>query len=220
MADVLSRTALLLIDIQLGFNHPTYWGTTRSNPSFESNIAALLTAFRAAKTSSIIHVYHRSTLPQSPLHLSKPGVGFQPYAEPLPSELMVPKSVNSPFVGTNLEAIFHERQITKLFVCGLMTNHCVDTAIRQAANLGVVDHAGLDASDVKKVVQGEIILLEDATAAYNQGEFDADTVHGVHVASLRDEFCETMSTKEALIELKGESPNRKQRVFRSLRTDI
>lgn len=51
------------------------------------------------------------------------------------------------------------------------------------------------------------------------GPFDADTVHAVHVLSLRDEFCETMKTEEVVRELKGEGKPRKRRVWRSLRTD-
>lgn len=40
MAVDLSQTALLVVDCQKGFEHPTHWGQTRSNPDFESNLTA------------------------------------------------------------------------------------------------------------------------------------------------------------------------------------
>jgi nicotinamidase-related amidase len=193
----LSHTALLLVDIQQGFNHPTHWGLKRSNPAFEANIVQLLAAFRAAQPCSttppnIFHVCHYSVLPRSPLHPSKPGVNFQPYATPAGSEPVFPKTVNSPFIETSLEDALREKRINNLFICGLMTNHCVDTTVRMAANLHVVDFDD---------VEGRITLIGDATAAYEQGEFDGETVHGVHVASLKGEFCDVATTRETLEEL-------------------
>lgn len=76
---------------------------------------------------------------------------------------MFPKSVNSPFVETELESVFRQREISRVFVCGLMTNHCVDTTVRHAANLGVVDHV-VDG----EMREGEIVLVDDATAAFSK----------------------------------------------------
>lgn len=87
-----SKTALLIIDVQRGFDHSTHWGTSRSTPECESNIALLLNAARAynkeqqqlatttassspdgaAATSeiAICHVHHHSIYPTSLLHPS------------------------------------------------------------------------------------------------------------------------------------------------------
>ena len=106
-------TALLLIDIQDGFTHPTHWGPSRSNPSFEANIKSLLPIYRELISSTtsrtqtsphkIIHVAHASKSAQSTLHPSKPGFAFQSFATPLSDELVIAKNVNSAFIGTDLE---------------------------------------------------------------------------------------------------------------------
>ncbi|KAF8640173.1 hypothetical protein AX16_010228 [Volvariella volvacea WC 439] len=180
----IEKTALLLIDIQNGFyTNPTYFGTLpRSTPSFESNITALLSAFRQRKCPNIIHVYHSSVHLDSPLHPTNPdGRRFATYAEPVDGELTVEKNVNSAFIGTNLEAVLRERGIELLIVAGLTTNHCVSTSVRMASNLGVAK---------------EIILLSDATAALGKGKWDAETVHGVNLDTLEGEFCVVKTTED------------------------
>ena len=149
-------TCLLLVDNQLGFLHPTHWGTTRSNPSFESNISALLGAFRSStssKTNSkplIIHIQHLSKDPTSLLHPSyigaagsnfdgKNGIDFLPFVQPEAGERIVTKGVNSAFIGTQLEEILRESEVRTLVIAGLTTDHCVSTTTRMAANLGVCE---------------------------------------------------------------------------------
>lgn len=196
-----SHTALLLIDNQLGFQHPTHWGPARSNPRFEANSTALLAAFRSAVSPPplVIHVYHISTddWPDSPLHPSHPdgGVAFLPFATPLPHEPVFSKHVNSSFIGTRLEELLKERQIWRLFIQGLSTDHCVSTTTRMAGNLHVCDHV----DEEGKRIQGEVILVEDATAAWAKpdGKWDAETVHAVHVESLK-EFATVLTTEQAI----------------------
>ncbi|KAK7917458.1 isochorismatase family [Apiospora marii] len=88
-----AKTALILIDVQNGFFHPTHWGTERSTPECETNIAQLLAQARAyndkvrRELSSqdvqardadnddgavlVCHVHHHSIDPNSMLHPSK-----------------------------------------------------------------------------------------------------------------------------------------------------
>ena len=188
-----STTALLLVDIQLGFNHPTYWGP-RSNPAFEDNVARLLSTFRNAPSKPyIIHVWHKSTNPKSPLCPPSEGTAFQPYAAPLPNEPVVPKNENSAFVGTNLETMLREHGITRLYICGLTTDQCVSTTVRMAANLHDCDIKMNGESR-----RGEVLLVGDATAAHNVGEFKAELVHKVHEATLGAEFCTVVTTQEVM----------------------
>ncbi|KAI9040479.1 cysteine hydrolase family protein [Aspergillus affinis] len=213
-------TALILIDNQYGFNHPTHWGTSRSNPSYEANLESLLTAFRAAIQQSsgdnknnleVIHILHSSASPVSPLHADHPDNGIRPYdfAQPAPdgSEPVMWKHVNSSFIGTDLEAHIRSRGIRQIILAGLTTDHCVSTTTRMAANLGVVDHfpegpITIDAKsgqqDPVPIDHGRIILVADATATFAKAGIDAETIHAVSVASLQEEFAEVMSTADVI----------------------
>ncbi|KAK7973209.1 hypothetical protein PG996_007433 [Apiospora saccharicola] len=87
-----TKTALILIDVQNGFFHPTHWGTERSTPECETNIAQLLAHARAYNSNTasdkvrreasqdaqsrddddgavlVCHVHHHSISPDSMLH--------------------------------------------------------------------------------------------------------------------------------------------------------
>ncbi|CAI7630316.1 unnamed protein product [Penicillium manginii] len=194
--DLSLPTALILVDNQAAFSDPatqSFWGNGRSNPLYETNIQALISAFRTAREASptlleVIHVFHSSTTSGSPLHPSHPGQGIRPldFATP-PSDGSEPvfwKSVNSSFIGTGLEAHLREKGFRQVIFAGLTTDHCVSTTVRMAANLGVVDRyleegpvkLGSDGRHLKEVSvdRGRIILVSDATATLD-GEF-ADVI--------------------------------------------
>ncbi|KAH7410771.1 putative isochorismatase family hydrolase [Cadophora sp. MPI-SDFR-AT-0126] len=203
------RSAFILIDVQQGLTHPTHWGPSRSNPSFEQNAESLLINYRKLLASipssptspprhKIIHVQHSSTIANSPLHPSSPGFSFQPFAMPLASELVITKNVNSGFIGTNLEEVLREHfagEPGKLYLAGLTTDHCVNTTTRMAGNLKVADGKDGEA--------GEVVFVEDATAAWKKGEgdewFDAEVVHKVNSESLR-EFATIAKTRNIVRE--------------------
>lgn len=200
-------TAILLIDIQEGFRHPTHWGLERSTPSFESNVTKLLHSARAynedqeGQPISIIHIHHHSQGPNSMLHPSTvlPGTHTlatapMAYAAPLPSEPILTKSVNSSFIGTDLEARIRALSIKQLIILGLTTDHCVSTTTRMAANLHVLgEETGPDGEG--------IVLLSDATATFSKGGFDAEMVHAVNLASLDGEFASVCETNKVIREV-------------------
>ncbi|KAJ5349989.1 hypothetical protein N7541_007716 [Penicillium brevicompactum] len=208
-------TALILIDNQWGFSNPStiaHWGSTRSNPQYETNIQALLSAFRAASSASttlmeVIHVFHSSTSPDSPFHPSHPEGGIRPleFATP-PSDGSEPvfwKTVNSSFIGTGLEAHLRERGFRQLIIAGLTTDHCVSTTTRMAANLGVVDYypdgpvrlrADGTHENELNVEKGRIVLVDDATATFGKAGIDSETIHKISVASLDGEFADALAT--------------------------
>ncbi|KAK1624074.1 isochorismatase hydrolase [Colletotrichum phormii] len=211
-------TALALIDIQAGFKHPTHWGSSRSTPTFESNVEKLLATVRkynnTIKSSPasqerrpvlVLHVHHHSLSPTSALHpshylegSSTPSVAPLPFAAPLASgsEPIFTKNFNSAFIGTELEATLRATGVRQLIVAGLTTDHCVSTTVRMAANLQVLGEAGgVDGSGV--------ILVRDAVATYEKSGFDAETVHAVNLASLDGEFAKVVSTENVLTEILG-----------------
>lgn len=203
------RTALILVDVQNGFLHPTHWGTSRSTPECEDNITQLLSAARAHNSQStpqtkntvlICHVHHHSVGPTSELHPEKRieingrslrSVEPQGFAVPEPGESVWVKNVNSSFIGTGLETFLRENNARQLVICGLTTDHCVSTTTRMAANLRIVD---IVKDDGEIVDSGEIILVGDACATFAKGDFDAETVHKVNLASLDGEFAQVEKT--------------------------
>jgi nicotinamidase-related amidase len=176
---------VLPVDIQIGLDDWAYWGGARNNPNFEVNVARLLEATRGANRS-LIHIKHNSDNPESPLRPGQPGNDFKPEARPLAGETVIGKSVNSAFIGTDLETRLRKVGSNRLVIFGLTTQHCVSTTVRMAGNLGF-----------------ETFLVGDATAAFpivgTDGAFtDAETVHRIHLASLDGEFARVISTDDAV----------------------
>ena len=75
-----NTTALLLIDCQYGYRHPTAWGSGASTPNLEANVKKLISTFRqlgegkADEDSAIIfHVQYRTVWTDSPLHVDHKG---------------------------------------------------------------------------------------------------------------------------------------------------
>ena len=177
------NTALLLIDVQQGFDEPM-WGK-RNNPDLELNIVKLLDARRKAELP-VIHIQHCSVNPIYPLHPDNPGNAFKPEAIPIDGEPIFQKTVNSAFIGTGLEAYLREQGINDLVIVGLTTDHCVSTSVRMAGNLGI-----------------NVQLVADATATFAKTgpdgrEYSADEIHAVNLASLHDEFCQVVTTQELI----------------------
>ncbi len=177
------RPALILIDVQQGFDDP-YWGE-RNNPQAEEKIVELLTAWRAAKYP-IIHFQHLSLELDSPLRSDRPGHLFKPEVQPAVGEMQMTKHVNSCFIGTRLEETLREMQIDTLVLCGLTTDHCVSTTTRMAGNLGFT-----------------AFVVADATATFPKSlpdgtVFEPDLVHRVALASLHNEFAEVVTTAQIL----------------------
>ncbi len=179
----MSKTALLLIDVQQGLDEPT-WGE-RNNPQAEANIARLLLRWRELG-DPVLHVKHNSVEVNSPLRPGLPGNAIKPQATPLASEPVFEKTVNSGFIGTNLETHLHEQQIKELVIVGLTTDHCVSTTTRMAGNLGF-----------------RVKLVADATATFDRTgadgkHYSAEIMHQVNLASLNGEFCRVVTTSELL----------------------
>jgi len=182
----MEMAALLVIDVQKGFDEPS-WGK-RNNLDAESNIALLLSGWRRHELP-IIHIRHCSVEPNSPLHPGQPGNEFKVEARPLPGEKQFNKSVNSAFIGTELEQYLQEHGISSVVIVGLTTDHCVSTSTRMAANLGF-----------------DVTLISDATATFDReghdgAQYSADEIHEINLASLNGEFCVVQSTDEILREI-------------------
>jgi nicotinamidase-related amidase len=177
----LDNPALILIDIQKGFDNIEYWGGERNNPNAEKNASELLEIWRANKLP-IFHIQHCSSNPNSLLHETNSGNAFKDIVKPGLGETVIQKNVNSAFIGTSLKEQLDDDKIDTLVIVGLTTDHCVSTTTRMAGNFGY-----------------NTFLISDATATFNKKglsgqEFSAETIHETALASLNEEFAQVVTT--------------------------
>jgi len=180
------NAALISIDVQQAFDDPR-WGR-RNNPGAEQRIAALLAAWRAGKRP-VFHIQHRSASPAGLFRPETPGFAHKPEGLPLAGEPVIVKSVNSSFIGTDLEARLRAAGIAELVIVGLTTDHCVSTTARMAGNLGF-----------------KTWFVADATATFERTgpdgrHFTAEQMHDTALASLHGEFATVVWSNEVLAAL-------------------
>ncbi len=183
MQKIDQNTALIIIDVQKGFDEPV-WGK-RNNPQAEDNIAKLLDAWRENERP-IFHIQHMSLSPTSPLNSNHPGNAIKDAFQPQTGELLIQKNVNSVFIGTDLEQQLRKIGCNSLVIVGLTTPHCVSTTTRMAGNLSF-----------------ESYLVLDATAAFeltghDGRKYSAQEIHDVTIATLNSEFATVVKTNELL----------------------
>jgi nicotinamidase-related amidase len=97
----------------------------------------------------------------------------------------VTKQVNSAFYGApDLDAWLRQRGISSFALCGITTNHCVETTARMGGNLGYDVLFVLDACATfdREGPDGEVVTAEELTRAT--------------AASLHDEFATVVSTRD------------------------
>lgn len=146
---------------------------------------------------------------------------------PPSDEILMTSHGHSVFINTPLEFLLNKKGIKTLLIAGIPTDHAVSTAVRSAQNLALTgkwggrgnmedvalsslstDGAGVYASIEKNeggqgsqselaVDMPRIILVHDATRTFGKGGVDAETVHRVHIESLK-EFAEVRSTSEVI----------------------
>ena len=180
-----SKPALLLIDLQKGFEDEAYWGGNRNNKDAEEKAAQILSKWRSLNLP-IYHIIHSSQDTNSLLHQSHAGFEICDQVKPMDGEPLIIKNVNSAFIGTDLKEQLDTEGITNLVVVGLTTNHCISTTTRMAGNYGY-----------------ETILIDDATATFDRiglhGEiYPSEIVHQISIANLKDEFATVINTAQLL----------------------
>jgi len=185
-----AQTILLPVDMQQAFDGPSW--PRRWNGAVDRNGQAVLGAWRS-RGLPIIHVRHDSVEPGSTLAPGQPGNAFRPGFEPRDGEPVVAKSVNSAFIGTDLDLRLKRLGIRNVVVFGITTDMCVSTTVRTGANLGY-----------------DMVLIEDACDCFDLpdgagGTIPARTSHQVHVATLGFEFAKVVRTEDMLAALAGSS---------------
>ncbi|WP_270342300.1 cysteine hydrolase family protein [Bacillus mobilis] len=181
---MMNQIALIIIDVQKAFQLP-HWGQ-RNNLLAEESMRMLLEEWREWKRP-VFHIQHvNKENAQSMFYEGAETVNFKEEVQPLPGEVIIQKSVNSAFIGTNLEEQLRENKCNAVVVVGLTTNHCVETTTRMAGNLGFTTY-----------------LVSDATATFNRKgldgkEYNAEDIHNMTLVNLHEEFAAIVTTKEVL----------------------
>jgi nicotinamidase-related amidase len=181
----MKKPALLLIDIQNGFDDHAYWGGARNNPEAESRAAEILKVWRENKFP-VYFIRHDSSNPKSKLFPGQSGNEIKAIVKPLVSEQVISKNVNSAFIGTNLKELLDADGIESLVIVGLTTDHCVSTTTRMAGNYGY-----------------DTYVISDATATFDRMSPDgkkipSEIIHNVSLTSLHNEFAIVLDTKGLL----------------------
>jgi nicotinamidase-related amidase len=184
MIDV-DGTALVVVDVQTGFDSPV-WGR-RNNPECEANVAALIEAWTRSRRP-LVYVRHDSITPGSPLEPGSPGNALRDFVSGDP-DLLVVKHVNSAFYGEpDLHAWLTDNGIGSIAVCGVQTNHCVETTARMGGNLGY-----------------DVLFVLDATHTFDRAGPDGTVMTAEELAratatSLHGEFATVVATRDLLAE--------------------
>ncbi len=160
----LDRAALVIIDMQRDFLEPGGFGAALGNDV--SRLAAaiepcmgVLAACRQAGTL-VIHTRegHRPDLSDAPRHKvergdpslrigasgpmgrilvrGEPGHDIIAQLYPIQGEPVIDKPGKGAFYQTDLELMLRNRRIDTLFVCGVTTEVCVNTTVREANDRG------------------------------------------------------------------------------------
>ena len=96
---------------------------------------------------------------------------------PVGDEIVFPKSSSSVFVSTHIDYVLRNLGISQLVLCGLLTDQCVESAVRDACDLNYL-----------------VTLVPDACATYSQQRHDhsLNTIAG---------YCRQVNTDNLLAEI-------------------
>lgn len=102
---------------------------------------------------------------------------FLPEIAPKGDELIINKTASGVFNATNLEYILRNMGITGLFVCGVYTNECVSTTVRDASDRGFYT-----------------TLINDGCATVTP------ELHNATIRTLKDRYCRVLTADQAVKE--------------------
>lgn len=167
-----NATALLFVDMQEIWIRPGFdpharegefdYYYTRLRKVVIPNQQALLAAFRESR-QNVLHTIIESLTEDgrdrsrdhklSEMHLPKGDPRAQVIAELAPdtNEIVVPKTSSGVFNSTAIDYVLRNLGVEQLVVCGVVTDQCVDMAVRDAADRGYI-----------------VTLVEDACATHSE----------------------------------------------------
>ncbi|MDB5645585.1 cysteine hydrolase [Methylobacterium sp.] len=159
-----ATTALVIIDMQRDFLEPGGFGESLGNDVslLQAAVAPIQAVLAAARAAGLLVVHtregHKPDLSDAPpaklergaptarigaagpmgriLIRGEPGHGILPALAPVRGEVVIDKPGKGAFHATDLGAILGARGIATLLVCGVTTEVCVHTTIREGNDRG------------------------------------------------------------------------------------
>ena len=158
--------ALLLIDIQNDY-FPGGRMELSGSEAAGLNAGKLLDAFRKNKMP-VFHIQHISVRPNAAFFLPHTkGVNIHDSVAPIPGEPVIQKNFPNSFRETNLLEMLREADIGSLVAAGMMTQMCVDTTVRAAADLGLACQLVHDACAARDLTfAGRHVAAVDVQTAF------------------------------------------------------
>jgi nicotinamidase-related amidase len=174
--------ALLLIDIQNDY-FPGGAMELVGSPQAGIQAGKLLAAFRQ-KSLLLIHIQHISARPGATFFLpDTAGVQIHESVAPIAGETVFQKTFPNSFRETPLLEHLRKLEVTQLVIAGMMTQMCIDTSTRAAADLGF-----------------QCLLAHDACAtkalSFGGATVSAGNVQTAFLAALNGLFARVLSVEE------------------------
>ena len=197
------HTALLLIDVQNYSTHPDGGSFKRASGMDESardaflnrlsattlpNLSRLLQTCRAAgieviytviesltrdgRDRSLDHRISGISVPKGSWDGKVPDI-----VAPREDDIVISKTSSSVFISTNMDYVLRNLGIRYLIISGLLTDQCVDSAVRDGCDLGYL-----------------VTLVTDACASHSEER---------HITSLRNNrgYCRQVTTAQLIAEI-------------------
>jgi nicotinamidase-related amidase len=164
-----NKTALVIIDIQNDY----FPGGTMELVSADeaaSKAANILSYFRR-KEMPVIHVQHIALQEGATFFLpNTKGAEIHKNVTPLKTEKVITKNFPNSFRDTEVLDYLKENNISKLILCGMMTDVCVDSTTRAAMDFGFENTIITDAVTTRnREFNGKVIPAEQVTESYLSG---------------------------------------------------
>lgn len=180
--------ALLIVDIQNDYFPGGKWPLVGQTAAAEK-AAAVLAAFRADGVP-VIHIRHEILRPNAPFFVpGSAGAAIHPSVAPVGEEPVIVKHFANSFRETGLQALLAAQGISELTILGSMTQNCIDSTARAAADLGF-----------------GVTVVHDACATldltFNGTTVPAAQVQAAYMAALDFGFGRVVSAAEVLAMLR------------------
>jgi len=104
---------------------------------------------------------------------------FLPEVKPKGDEIIINKTASGVFNSTNLEFVLRNMGIDTLYVCGVYTNECVSTTVRDACDRGF-----------------HTTMINDACATVTP------ELHNATISTIKDRYARVMTTDEVVKEIR------------------